>query len=189
MDYDTLEDGQLLPLIAGGDKAAFAALYDRYARKVFSVARHMLRDHGRAEEVTQEVFLTLWQKAGTYRPERGGVRAWIMSVSHNRVIDLLRQQRRNPPPLNESESSEVLSYLPSQVRTEEEAEKGWESDRVQAALKRLPPEQGEAIALAYYQGYSQSEIAERLGQPLGTVKTRMRLAMQKLRASLEEPRD
>ena len=182
------DDRQLIQRVAMGEKEALEELYTRYSSPVFSLARFMLRQEALAEEATQDIFLNIWLKASSYNAERGEPRAWIMSVAHHKVIDIIRSRRRNIT-MTDPKDYETLDLLPAnQMSTAEEAELNLERDRIRKALSVLPPAQKEVIVLAYFQGLSQSEIAEKLGQPLGTVKTRVRLAMQKLRAELEENR-
>ena len=179
-------DRQLIQRVATGEKEALEELYTRYSSPVYSLARFMLRQEALAEEATQDIFLNIWLKASSYNAERGEPRAWIMSVAHHKVVDIIRSRRRNIT-MTDPKDYETLDLLPStQMPTAEEAELNLERDRIRKALSILPPAQKEVIVLAYFQGLSQSEIAEKLGQPLGTVKTRVRLAMQKLRAELEE---
>jgi RNA polymerase sigma-70 factor (ECF subfamily) len=185
-EYQELEDRQLIQRTALGDKEALEELYTRYSTGVYSLARFMLRHEALAEEATQDVFLNIWLKASSYNPDRGEPRAWIMSVAHHKVVDIIRSRRRNIA-VTDPKEYETLDLLPSgQMATDEEAELNLERERIRKALSALPPTQREVIVLAYYGGYSQSEIAQMLNQPLGTVKTRVRLAMQKLRAQLEQ---
>ena len=186
VDYQSLEDRELLYRTAGGEKEALEAVYVRYAAAVYSLARHILRAEAVAEEATQEVFLNLWLKASSYNPARGEPKTWIMSIAHHKIIDIHRSRRRAATAADPKEY-ETLDLLPSgQIPTDQAAERNLEAERVRRALDTLPPAQQEVIVLAYYNGLSQSEIAARLGQPLGTVKTRSRLAMQKLRVELEQ---
>jgi RNA polymerase sigma-70 factor, ECF subfamily len=185
-EYQELEDRQLIQRTSLGDKEALEELYTRYSTGVYSLARFMLRHEALAEEATQDIFLNIWLKASSYNPERGEPRAWIMSVAHHKIVDIIRSRRRNIA-VTDPKEYETLDLLPSgQMATDEEAELNLERERIRKALSSLPPAQREVIILAYYGGYSQSEIAQKLNQPLGTVKTRVRLAMQKLRAQLEQ---
>jgi RNA polymerase sigma-70 factor, ECF subfamily len=185
-EYQELEDRQLIQRVAQGDREALEELYNRYSTSVYSLARFMLRQEALAEEASQDIFLNIWLKASSYNPERGEPRAWIMSVAHHKVVDIIRSRRRNIH-MTDPKDYETLDLLPSsQMSTADEAELNLERERIRRALSVLPEAQREVIVLAYFHGLSQSEIAERLGQPLGTVKTRVRLAMQKLRAELEE---
>lgn len=180
------EDHSLLQRTAQGDEQALAALYAKYATPVYSLARFMLGQQALAEEATQDIFLNIWLKADSYNPERGEPRSWIMSVAHHRVVDVIRSRRRIQA-MTDPGGYETLEALPSkQLPTDEAAERNLERERLLGALSVLPAAQQEAIFLAYFEGYSQSEIAQKLEQPLGTIKTRMRLALQKLRTVLEQ---
>ena len=186
LDYQNLEDRELIHRTAAGEQEALAAIYTRYATPVYSLARYMLRHEAIAEEATQEVFLNLWLKAGSYNATRGEPKTWIMSVAHHKIIDIIRSRRRAAAVADPKEY-ETLDLLPSgQLPTDEAAERTLEAERVRRALAKLPPAQQEIIRLSYYNGLSQSEIAARLDQPLGTVKTRARLALQKLRVELAQ---
>ena len=179
-------DRQLLHQIAMVEEEALEALYSRYSTSVYSLAMFMLKQPALAEEVTQDVFLNIWLKAASYNGDRGEPRAWIMSVAHHRIIDVIRSRKRTMA-MTEPANYEILDVLPSTGKsTEEEVELNLDRDRIVKALSSLPESQREVIILAYFQGYSQAEMAKKLLQPLGTVKTRVRLAMQKLRVSLEE---
>ena len=184
--FDGLGDEHLLARIAGGDKEALEGLYNRYAAKVFSLARYMLKEEAIAEEVTQEVFLSLWLKASTFNAQQGTPKAWLMSIAHHRIIDHLRSFKRARQGTDRFAQDLVTSQLLSQTHTEDEAYRNMDRDRVVKALSVLPDQQRQVIMMAYFEGFSQSEIAKKLDQPLGTVKTRMRLALQKLRAALSE---
>ena len=181
-----LDDRELIQQTASGDRDALEELYNRYSTSVFSLARFMLRQEALAEDATQDIFLNIWLKASSYKPERGEPKAWIMSVAHHKVIDIIRSRRRNIT-MTDPKDYETLDLLPSgQMPTAEEAVLNLDRARIRNALSVLPLSQREVIMLAYFGGFSQSEIAQKLSQPLGTVKTRVRLAMQKLRAELEE---
>ena len=185
MSYDGLPDEELVTLLALGEKEALAELYSRHVRAVYSLVLHLLQDTGKAEEVTQEVFLNLWKKAATFRPERGKFLTWLLTTAHHRTIDELRRTRRQRNAFDEiaQNSKSEVNMVESPL---ERAERLEEAGTVHKALEILPPEQLQVVVLAYYKGYSQSEIAQILNHPLGTVKTRMRLAMQKMRASLSQ---
>jgi RNA polymerase sigma-70 factor (ECF subfamily) len=186
VEFQDLEDRQLIQRTALGDKEALEELYTRYSTGVYALARFMLRQEALAEEATQDIFLNIWLKASSYEPDRGEPRAWIMSVAHHKVVDIIRSRRRNIT-ITDPKEYETLDLLPSsQIATDEEAELNLERECIRKALSALPPIQREVIILAYYGGYSQSEIAQKLNQPLDTIKTRVRLAMQKLRAQLEQ---
>lgn len=185
-EYQELEDKELLHRSALGEKEALEELYTRYATPVYSLARFMLRHEALAEEAAQDIFLNIWLKAASFNPDRGKAKSWIMSVAHHKVVDIIRSRRRSITMAHPTDY-ETLDLLPSSQRpTDEEAELNLERERIDRALSTLPEAQREVIVLAYYQGFSQSEIAQKLEQPLGTVKTRVRLAMQKLRVELKQ---
>ena len=186
VDYEGLEDRQLIGQIALSDKGALEALYGRYSTVVYSLAMYMLRQEALAEEATQEVFLNIWLKASSFNSERGQPRSWIMSVAHHKIVDVIRSRRRTSS-MTGPGGYETLDLLPSgQASTEEQVERNLERERIRKALAVLPETQREVVVLAYFEGYSQSEMAKKLDQPLGTIKTRVRLAMQKLRSTLEQ---
>ena len=185
LNYHQMEDQLLLGLIAAQDQAALEAFYDRYVRQVYSLVLSILRDPGVAEEVTQEVFFSVWKRASSFNSERGRPATWLLSVAHHRAIDALRRQRRRGQRETPLEP-DVENSHPSEGEGPPEAAMLMENkERVREALRKLPPEQQRVIILAYFQGLTQVEISERLEQPLGTVKTRIRLGMEKLRLVLE----
>jgi RNA polymerase sigma-70 factor (ECF subfamily) len=173
-------DTTLAARVARGDVGAFAVLYERYARVVLAMAAHTV---GRtdAEEVVQDVFLRLWNRAGQFDPTRGSFAAWFMTIARHRVVDELQRRRRGPV------AAEAVDELLSDNESVELVDEGSMTDRrfVLDAVRELPVEQRQVLVLAYFGGMSQSEIAAHLDLPLGTVKTRIRLGLQKLRASLE----
>lgn len=170
-------DEQLLVRVARGDDAAFELLYDRFGKGVYSLALRMLGDRPAAEEIVQEVFLGIWRGAAEFDPRRGSGRSWILAQAHHKSVDAVRRARlRTVEPLPESMSAEV--------EIDAEALRGVENVQVRQALASLSTEQREAIVLAYYAGYTQQEISGRLRVPLGTVKTRTRDGMQRLRVLL-----
>jgi RNA polymerase sigma-70 factor (ECF subfamily) len=184
--YDSLDDHQLLARVSDQEPNALDALYSRYASAVYSLAMFMLKDTGLAEEATQDIFLNIWLKSGSFKPDRGQPKTWIMSVAHHRIIDLIRSRRRTTA-ITVSSDSEDLERIPAaNLPIDEQVERKLERERIQKSLATLPEAQREVIRMAYFDGYSQSEIATLLNQPLGTVKTRVRLAMQKLRLVLQE---
>jgi RNA polymerase sigma-70 factor (ECF subfamily) len=184
--YDSLDDHQLLARVSAQEPNALDALYSRYGSAVYSLAMFMLKDTGLAEEATQDIFLNIWLKSGSFKPDRGQPKTWIMSVAHHRVIDLIRSRRRTTA-ITVATDSEDLERIPAaNLPIDEQVERKLERERIQKSLATLPEAQREVIRMAYFDGYSQSEIAALLNQPLGTVKTRVRLAMQKLRLVLQE---
>ena len=185
VEYQELEDHQLIHWIALAEKEALEALYGRYSSSVFSLAMYMLKQEALAEEVTQDIFLNIWLKASSYKSDRGAPRAWIMSVAHHKIVDVIRSRRRTLT-VTDPSLYETLDLIPSsEVPVDEQVVRNLERERILKALSTLPEPQRQVIMLAYFGGYSQSEMAEMLQQPLGTVKTRVRLAMQKLRGVLE----
>jgi RNA polymerase sigma-70 factor (ECF subfamily) len=185
VDYESLDDHQLIQRVSQVDKDALEALYVRYQTPVYSLAMFMLKQPALAEEVTQDIFLNIWLKAGSFNAERGQPKGWIMSVAHHKIVDVIRSRRRtivNTDPAD----YETLDLLPAAAAsTEAQVEQTLERERIMRALATIPESQKEVIMLAYFEGFSQSEMAARLDQPLGTIKTRVRLAMQKLRTVLE----
>ncbi len=161
-----------------GDKEALGMLYDRHSRTAYSLAYRMMGDRPAAEDLVQEAFLKVWRAAGSYRAERGSVRTWILSIVHNRGIDQLRSaaSRRRVHDKVEATASVVQ---PSEAFAE--TWRNSQREQVKKSLWELPPEQLKVLELAYYSGYTHVEIAELLGLPLGTVKGRMRLGLQKIR--------
>jgi RNA polymerase sigma-70 factor (ECF subfamily) len=171
-------DGELIERIGKGDRAAFDQLYQRYARPIFALALRRLGDRGRAEDAVQEAFASVWRSAGTYRAERGAGAHWLYAVARNAIVDRGRARRENP-----AEPADAISDDPGPA---ERAESDWAAWRVHRAIEELPERERAVIELAYWGGLSQSEIAERLGIPLGTVKTRTRSALSRLADLLEE---
>jgi RNA polymerase sigma-70 factor (ECF subfamily) len=168
----TTTDGELIQRAAGGDRSAFELLYQRYARPVFGLALRRLGDRGRAEDAVQETFASIWRSAGTYRPDRGPGAPWLYAVARNAIVDRARNRTEIPADIPDEPAHE-----PGPA---EQAEQGWVSWRVHRALEELNEREREVISLAYWSGLSQSEVAEFLGIPLGTVKTRTRAALARL---------
>jgi RNA polymerase sigma-70 factor (ECF subfamily) len=186
MDYTRLDDETLIRLIARAHENALGELYDRYSRLVYSVAMNTLGDPGRAEEVTQDVFERIWEKAGTYSPTEGRVISWLTSIARHRSIDLYRQSRSHREDLEISWQEAEAIALSDGNNTEWEAYLEQRQERIRWAVAQLPLDQKQALGMAFFLGYSHQEIADLLHAPLGTVKTRIRLGMQKLRALLYE---
>jgi RNA polymerase sigma-70 factor (ECF subfamily) len=154
---------------------------------VFSFSLRLVQDRQLAEELLQEVFFRAWQQGGAYSSQRGTFVTWLLSITHNMAIDEIRKRRRRPQKADSEEPEQVLAAVADTSagsNVEEEVWLGSLRDTVAVALKTLPPAQREAIEMAYFQGLTQREIAEALGEPLGTIKTRMRLGLQKLREAL-----
>lgn len=186
MDAKQLDDNSLIALINQEQQDALSVLYDRYSRLVFSMAYRTVGDTGLAEEITQEVFLRVWEKAHTYRPEQAKVITWIASITRYRAIDILRQQKIRPEGNQADWDDGLVQENSGAADVEQIVELRQRQSRVRAALTDLPDEQRHALALAFFYGYSHSQIAEQLQEPLGTIKTRIRSGMQKLRQLLEE---
>jgi RNA polymerase sigma factor (sigma-70 family) len=177
-----LSDEALVALVARGDEDALAELYDRVGRIAYGLAFRVLRSEQLAEDAVQEGFLAAWRSAAGFRAERAKASTWILTLVHRRAVDLVRrEERRRTEPLDEE-----LTAGAGEERTEEAAWLRFERERVQAALKQLPDTQREAIELAYYGGFSQSELADRLGVPLGTIKSRMFAGLARLRELLDD---
>ena len=184
-DHHNNPDTQRILDIGAGDERALEAIYDGYAQRIHSLALSILHDASLAEDAVQEVFSNIWQKAATYRPEMAAPGTWIMSVAHHKIVDYFRARRRAADVLAPPDD-EALQRIPSpSLSVEEQVERGFHARMVRAALLELPEEQRRPLYLSAWYGYTQSEIAAMLGWPLGTVKTRMRLGMQKLKAALE----
>ena len=173
-----VSDAELLARVGEHDREAFELLYGRYVRPVFSLALRRLGDRGHAEDAVQEAFAAIWRSASTYRPERGAAGGWLYTVARNAIVDRLR---RNGPAAD-AELPELASAEPGPAQQAEESYVSW---RVHRALEELQPREREVIELAYWSGMSQSEVAEYLGLPLGTVKTRTRSGLARLASVLE----
>lgn len=174
-------EARIVARLAAGDMDAAAELYDRYAGQVFGLARRILRNDGDAEEVVQDVFSQAWRTAHAFASARGTVGGWLLVMARTRAIDRLRARQSRPDTTGEpyAETLRAPGISPvDQVLSDEQA------DRIRAALVALPDPQRQALELAYYEGLTQSEIADRLTEPLGTVKTRMRTALATLRERL-----
>ena len=171
------DDRQLVTRVAKGDEHAFLMLYDRYVSRVYGLTLRILGDAMLAEEVTQDTFLKLWGRARQFDSGKGELAPWLLTIAHRTALDRLRLENRRLPVSNAQDPEETWPILPDESTQNSEAR--WRS--LYFAVQSLPEEQRQVIDLAYYKGMSQSEIAEVLGWPLGTVKTRVRSAMQSLR--------
>ena len=178
-------DEELMPLVGEGIVAAFEIVYDRHGRAAFSLAFRILGDRGRAEDVTQEVFLSLWRTGARYDHSRGSVRTWLLAMVRNRSIDALRREATQRVDQRLT-AEQVLAAAPAAERTDAEAMRRDSAAQLRAALDGLPEEQSQVVKLAYFGGFTHFEIAEMLDMPLGTVKGRMRLALEKMRGQLVE---
>lgn len=186
LDYSTLDDETLVRLIVQARAEALSALYDRYGRLVFSLALNSVGDPAAAEEITQDVFLRVWQRAHQYHADRAKVSTWLTSIARHRAIDQLRRRGSRSEQHSVAWSELPPDAEPSVNGPEHVAFLTLERERVRTAIAQLSAEQKQVLALAYFQGLTHSQIAEALALPLGTVKTRVRLGMQKLRDLLQE---
>jgi len=177
-----LSDEAVVALVARSDRQALAELYDRFGRVAYGLALRVLRDESLAEDAVQEAFLQAWRSADSFMPERAKAGTWLLTLVHRRAVDLVRrEERRRAEPL------EAAGEVVGDAAVDEQAWLRYQRERVQAALRQLPDQQREALELAYYGGFSQSELAERLGQPVGTIKSRMFSGLGRLRELLAEP--
>jgi RNA polymerase sigma-70 factor (ECF subfamily) len=186
MDYTALDDQTLIALIIHARAEALSELYDRYGRLVYSLALHSVGNTATAEEITQDVFLRVWQRARQYRGDRAKVSTWLTSITRHRAIDQLRRRGSRPEQHSVAWAEIATGSEPAANGPEGAVSLRMERERVRAAIASLPQEQQQVLALAYFVGLSQSQISEATGQPLGTVKTRIRLGMQKLRGILQD---
>jgi RNA polymerase sigma factor (sigma-70 family) len=177
-----LSDEAIVALVARSDQSALAELYDRFGRVAYGVALRILRDEKLAEDAVQEGFLAAWRNADRFIPERAKASTWLLTLVHRRAVDLVRRENRR--------RAESLPDHADYAATESAEDDAWlrfERERVQTALRQLPDQQREALELAYYGGFTQNELAERLGQPVGTIKSRMFTGLARLRELLAEP--
>jgi len=172
---------ELLGLVALGDQAAFGRLYDQIAPRVLGLITRLLRDRAQSEEVTQEVFLEIWQSATRYDPKKGGASSWIMTMAHRRAVDRVRASQASR---DRDTKIGIRDYNPDYDNVSETVQVRIEHERVEKAMLRLTELQRQAVILAYYGGYSHSEVSEMLSVPIGTVKTRLRDGMIRLRDEL-----
>jgi RNA polymerase sigma-70 factor (ECF subfamily) len=178
----SLADEELMSLVAKGQARAFETIYERHCGAAFSLAYRMCGKRALAEDVAQEAFLSIWRSGGRYDRARGSVRTWVLGIVHNRAIDALRRsvvhERRR------ASDEGIEERFEARERTEVEAARREEAETIRGMLDTLPEEQSRVIELAYFGGFTHSEIAEMLGAPIGTVKGRMRLGLEKLRGQL-----
>jgi RNA polymerase sigma-70 factor, ECF subfamily len=180
-----VEDVALVRLMAAGENQALGALYDRWHAVVHGVVARLLRQPDDIEDVVEETFWQAWRQASRFDPSRGAVQTWLLTIARSRALDRVRSLRRRREESLEGDDGQIVIQEAAASDPGLDAEASERRRIVVAALSGLPAEQREALELGYYGGLSQTEIAERTGQPLGTVKTRMRLAMQKLRSQLQ----
>ncbi len=182
---ERLADEELMPLIGAKDPEAFGVFYDRHGGAAYSLAYRIVGERAGAEDVTQEAFISIWRSGARYDAARGSVRTWMLGIVRNRAIDALRSKAGKAPKLDFDDDS-ILEHRPAAEQTESEALQRETAQEVRGALGELPGEQAKVIQLAYFGGFSHSEIAGMLGVPLGTVKGRMRLGLEKIRGELAE---
>ena len=177
----TLSNEDLLQRVATGDRDAFAQLYDRTAPRVFGLVKRLLRDHAQSEEVTQEIFLEIWTNATRYEPSKGGATTWILTMAHRRAVDRIRASQAGR---DRDVKIGIRDYVAEYDNVASTVEVTIEHERVTKAMSQLTELQRQAVSLAYYGGYSHSEVAAMLKVPIGTVKTRLRDGMIRLRDEL-----
>ena len=182
-DLRTLADEDLMQLLRRGDPRAFEAVYDRHSGAAFSLAYRMVGRGNVAEDVVQEAFLSIWRSGARYERARGSVRTWVLGIVHHRAIDQLR--RSSVHDTRRASDEGIEERLESGERTDVEVARRDEAETIRSAMQTLPPEQSHVIELAYFGGFTHTEIAEILDVPIGTVKGRMRLGLHKLRLQLE----
>jgi RNA polymerase sigma-70 factor (ECF subfamily) len=184
-ELQQLADEDLMPLVAEKDPDAFEVFYDRHGGAAFSLAYRIVGDRQAAEDVTQEALISIWRSGARFDRAKGSVRAWTLGIVRNRAIDLLRRDAGRAPKLA-FDPTEALERRPAEELTDVEALRRETAREVRGVLSGLPEDQSRVIQLAFFGGFSHSEIAKMLNEPLGTIKGRMRLGMDKIRATLAE---
>ena len=184
-ELERLADEDLMPLVAAKDATAFEIFYDRHGGAAYSLAYRIVGDRQAAEDVTQEALISIWRSGARFDRAKGSVRGWTLGIVRNRAIDLLRRDAGRAPKLA-FDSQELLERRASEDLTDAEALRRETAREVRGALSGLPEDQSRVIQLAFFGGFSHSEIARMLNEPLGTIKGRMRLGMDKVRAVLAE---
>jgi RNA polymerase sigma-70 factor (ECF subfamily) len=182
---ERLADEELMPLIGEKDPEAFEVFYDRHGGVAYSLAYRIVGEQAAAEDVTQEAFISIWKSGARFDRARGSVRSWMLSIVRNRAIDALRSRAGKAPKLSFDDDA-ILEQRAAEELTDDEAMRRETATELRGALGELPGEQSKVIELAYFGGFSQSEISRMLGVPLGTVKGRMRLGLEKIRGELAE---
>jgi RNA polymerase sigma-70 factor, ECF subfamily len=183
-DLTMLADEDVMQLVRGGDARAFEVVYERHSAAAFSLAYRMMGTRGGAEDVTQDAFLSMWRSGARYDRARGSVRTWVLGIVHHRAIDALR--RATVHDKRRAGDEGIEERFEARERTDAEAARREESGVVRGALRSLPADQSQVIELAYFGGFTHTEIANMLDAPVGTVKGRMRLGLEKMRAQLGE---
>ncbi|HEV2061001.1 MAG TPA: sigma-70 family RNA polymerase sigma factor [Solirubrobacteraceae bacterium] len=183
-ELSRLSDEKLMRLVADLDAGAFEILYDRHVAAVYGLCRRMVRSTAQAEDICQDAFLSVWRSGGRYDPKLGNVRSWMLSITHNRAIDQIRRSRRHDD--RQIHDDALAERMPGGDSTDGEALDRIQADATGRALRGLPDSQRAVIELSFYSGYSHTEIADRLELPLGTVKGRMRLGLEKLQGQLSK---
>ena len=184
LDPRSLADEDVMQLVRRGDAHAFEVIYDRHSAAAFSLAYRMMGTRAGAEDVTQEAFLSMWRSGARYDRARGSVRTWVLGIVHHRAIDALR--RATVHDRRRAGDEGIEERFEARERTDAEAARREEAGAVRSALATLPPDQVQVLELAYFGGFTHTEIADLLGAPVGTVKGRMRLGLKKMRAQLGE---
>jgi RNA polymerase sigma-70 factor (ECF subfamily) len=182
-EIDRLADEELMQLVRQGDPRAFETVFDRHGGAAFSLAYRMVGNRSVAEDVVQEAFLSIWRSRMRYETERGSVRSWVLGIVHHRTIDALRRNLVHDRRRTSAEGLEERQEAPE--RTDVEVARREEARSVRAALESLPEQQTRVIELAYFGGFTHNQIAEMLDEPIGTVKGRMRLGLEKMRRQLQ----
>jgi RNA polymerase sigma-70 factor (ECF subfamily) len=182
---ERLADEELMTLVQDGEPRALEVLYDRHGGAAYSLAHRIMGDRGTAEDVTQEAFVSIWRSGGRYDAARGSVRSWVLAILRNRAIDALRRSAARAPRLDYDDDA-TLEAQASEERTDGEALRRERARVVRGALQDLPRDQSHVLGLAYFGGFTHREIAELLDEPLGTIKGRMRLGLEKMRTSMDE---
>jgi RNA polymerase sigma-70 factor, ECF subfamily len=183
-DVRSLADEDVMQLVRGGDARAFEVIYERHASAAFSLAYRMMGTRSGAEDVTQEAFLSMWRSGARYDRARGSVRTWVLGIVHHRAIDALR--RATVHDRRRAGDEGIEERFEARERTDVEAARREEAGTIRAALSSLPADQCQVIELAYFGGFTHTEIADMLEAPVGTIKGRMRLGLKKMRAQLGE---
>jgi RNA polymerase sigma-70 factor (ECF subfamily) len=189
LDYSQLDDGVLIQLIMGGQASSLNELYSRYSRFVYSIALHIAREQAEADEITLAVFTKVWEKADTYRPDQGSVRVWLISLARKRAIDTLRRDNVHAKGQRNIGAETAVESKSFARMPAADANLSSRKERLRSAINQLTEDQRDVLALAYFQGYTQREIAQLRNLPLGIVKTRIRSGIRKLRQILQEKDD